>query len=134
MTVLTCHSHTCVFSAILAVRWKSNFRQAPLLSAAPTRVLIDEQISIQGNFLPPHVPITAYAQMRCEDNDLWESFAHYHTDAHGTVNRELFFKKNSVVTCTNNSMCCSKLGVVVQVNNSVLMNTIGTFSPRKWGL
>lgn len=24
--------------------------------------------------------------MHCEDNDLWESFAHYNTDAHGTVN------------------------------------------------
>lgn len=84
-------SQVCVFSAIMGVRWKSNFRQAPLLTAAPTRVLIDEQISIRGHFLPPHSPVTAYAQMHCEDNDRWESFAHYNTDAHGTVNCELYW-------------------------------------------
>lgn len=74
---------------MFGARWKSTFGQAPLLTAAPIRALVDEQISIQGSFLPPHFPVTAYAQMRCEDNDLWESFAHYNTDAHGTVNREL---------------------------------------------
>lgn len=72
--------------AVVGVRWKSNFRQTPLLTAAPIRALIDEQISIQGHFLPPQCPVTAYAQMHCEDNDLWEAFAHYNTDAHGTVN------------------------------------------------
>lgn len=70
------------------VRWKSSYRQAPLLTAAPVRALIDEQISIKGRFLPPHWPVTVCAQMHSEDGDLWEAFAHYNTNADGTVNRE----------------------------------------------
>ncbi|XP_028262919.1 acyl-coenzyme A amino acid N-acyltransferase 1-like isoform X2 [Parambassis ranga] len=65
------------------VRWKS--RQAPLLMAAPVRALIDDQISIKGRFLPPRCPVTVHAQMHSEDGDVWEAFAHYNTDASGTV-------------------------------------------------
>uniref|UniRef100_A0A3B4X2U4 Bile acid-CoA:amino acid N-acyltransferase-like n=1 Tax=Seriola lalandi dorsalis TaxID=1841481 RepID=A0A3B4X2U4_SERLL len=59
---------------------------APLLTAAPARALIDEQISIKGRFLPPHCPVTVCARMHSEDDDLWEAFAHYNTNADGTVN------------------------------------------------
>ncbi|XP_072238525.1 bile acid-CoA:amino acid N-acyltransferase-like [Leuresthes tenuis] len=67
------------------VRSKSSIRQAPLLTAAPIRALIDEKISIEARFLPPHFPVTVCARMHCDDGDLWESFAHYNTNASGTV-------------------------------------------------
>lgn len=70
------------------VRWRSSYRQAPLLTATPVRALVDEQISIKGRFLPPHCPVTVCAQMHSEDGDLWEAFAHYNTNADGTVNCE----------------------------------------------
>uniref|UniRef100_A0A672INZ6 Uncharacterized protein n=1 Tax=Salarias fasciatus TaxID=181472 RepID=A0A672INZ6_SALFA len=69
-----------------AVRWQSSRKQAPVLTAAPVRALIDEQISIKGRFLPPHSPVTVCARMHCEDGDLWEAFAHYNTNAGGAVN------------------------------------------------
>ncbi|KAF1391480.1 hypothetical protein PFLUV_G00042570 [Perca fluviatilis] len=68
------------------VRWKNSFRQSPVLTAAPVRALIDEQISIKGSFLPPECPVTVCAQMHSDDGDLWEAFAHYNTNADGTVN------------------------------------------------
>ncbi|XP_068598086.1 peroxisomal succinyl-coenzyme A thioesterase-like [Brachionichthys hirsutus] len=67
-------------------RWKSTKRQGPLLSAAPVRPLVDEQICITGRFLPPHCPVTLLAQMHSDEGDLWEAFAHYNTKADGTVN------------------------------------------------
>ncbi|XP_029947001.1 bile acid-CoA:amino acid N-acyltransferase-like isoform X1 [Salarias fasciatus] len=72
--------------AVGAVRWQSSRKQAPVLTAAPVRALIDEQISIKGRFLPPHSPVTVCARMHCEDGDLWEAFAHYNTNASGAVN------------------------------------------------
>lgn len=80
---------SCVFPTADGLRWKSGYRQAPVLTAAPVRALIDEQISIKGRFLPPHCPVTAYVQMHSEDGDLWEAFAHYNTNADGTVSCEL---------------------------------------------
>uniref|UniRef100_A0A3B4GQF3 Uncharacterized protein n=1 Tax=Pundamilia nyererei TaxID=303518 RepID=A0A3B4GQF3_9CICH len=59
----------------------SSFRQSPLLSAAPVRALIDEQISIKGRFLSQNYPVTVRAQMHSEEGDLWEAFAHYTTNA-----------------------------------------------------
>uniref|UniRef100_A0A1A7YGV4 Uncharacterized protein n=1 Tax=Iconisemion striatum TaxID=60296 RepID=A0A1A7YGV4_9TELE len=70
----------------LSVRRKSGVRPAPLLTAAPVRALIDEQISIQGCFLPPHSPVTLSARMHSDEGDLWESFAHFNTNASGTFN------------------------------------------------
>ncbi|XP_028430956.1 bile acid-CoA:amino acid N-acyltransferase isoform X1 [Perca flavescens] len=78
--------NNAVLSNHVGVRWKSSFRQAPVLTAAPVRALIDEQISIKGSFLPPECPITVCAQMHSDDGDLWEAFAHYNTNADGTVN------------------------------------------------
>ncbi|KAM9361850.1 bile acid-CoA:amino acid N-acyltransferase-like [Symphorus nematophorus] len=76
----------CLHRAVGGVRWKSSYRPAPLLTAAPVRGLIDERISITGRFLPPHCPVTVCARMHSEDGDLWEAFAHYNTNADGTVN------------------------------------------------
>ncbi|XP_069012590.1 bile acid-CoA:amino acid N-acyltransferase-like isoform X1 [Embiotoca jacksoni] len=72
--------------AVGAARWKSSAQQAPLLTAAPVRALVDEQISVKGSFLPPHTPVTVCARMHSEDGDLWESFAHYNTNQSGNVN------------------------------------------------
>ncbi|XP_068172057.1 peroxisomal succinyl-coenzyme A thioesterase-like isoform X2 [Antennarius striatus] len=71
---------------IVGLRWKTNYRQGPLLTAAPARPLVDEQVNITGRFLPPHCPVTLLAQMCSEEGDLWEAFAHYNTKADGTVN------------------------------------------------
>ncbi|XP_078022207.1 acyl-coenzyme A thioesterase 1-like [Epinephelus lanceolatus] len=79
-------SLACLHRAVGGVRWKSSFRPAPLLTAAPARALIDEPISIKGRFLPPHSPVTVCAQMHSDDGDLWEAFAHYNTNSDGTVN------------------------------------------------
>ncbi|XP_029007502.1 peroxisomal succinyl-coenzyme A thioesterase-like [Betta splendens] len=68
-----------------AARWRSSCRPSPLLTAAPSRALIDEQISITGHFLPPHCPVTVCSKMHCDDGDQWEAYAHYTTDADGTV-------------------------------------------------
>ncbi|XP_076740058.1 peroxisomal succinyl-coenzyme A thioesterase isoform X2 [Maylandia zebra] len=68
------------------VRRKSSFRQSPLLSAAPVRALIDEQISIKGRFLSQNYPVTVCAQMHSEEGDLWEAFAHYTTNASRSIN------------------------------------------------
>ncbi|KAM8917006.1 bile acid-CoA:amino acid N-acyltransferase-like isoform 2-T2 [Spinachia spinachia] len=76
----------CLLRAVGGVRWNSSFKSAPLLTAAPVRALIDEHISIKGRFLPPHSPITVCAQMQSDEGDLWEAFAHYNTNADGSVN------------------------------------------------
>uniref|UniRef100_A0A669EYR0 Acyl-CoA thioester hydrolase/bile acid-CoA amino acid N-acetyltransferase domain-containing protein n=1 Tax=Oreochromis niloticus TaxID=8128 RepID=A0A669EYR0_ORENI len=68
------------------VRRKSSFRQSPLLTATPVRALIDEQISIKGRFLSQNYPVTVCAQMHSEEGDLWEAFAHYTTNASGSIN------------------------------------------------
>uniref|UniRef100_A0A8C5EWU3 Acyl-coenzyme A thioesterase 1-like n=1 Tax=Gouania willdenowi TaxID=441366 RepID=A0A8C5EWU3_GOUWI len=67
-------------------RSSSSVKQAPLLTAAPVRALIDDQISITARFLPPSSPVTVCTRMHSEDGDLWEAFAHYNTDTSGTVN------------------------------------------------
>ncbi|XP_063331059.1 peroxisomal succinyl-coenzyme A thioesterase-like [Pelmatolapia mariae] len=72
--------------AVGEVRRKSSFRQKPLLTAAPVRALIDEQISIKGRFLSQNYPVTVCAQMHSEEGDLWEAFAHYTTNASSSIN------------------------------------------------
>ncbi|CAI5688170.1 unnamed protein product [Oreochromis niloticus] len=72
--------------AVGEVRRKSSFRQSPLLTATPVRALIDEQISIKGRFLSQNYPVTVCAQMHSEEGDLWEAFAHYTTNASGSIN------------------------------------------------
>ncbi|XP_029358953.1 uncharacterized protein LOC115044185 [Echeneis naucrates] len=72
--------------AVGAVRSGSSYRPVPLLTAAPVCALIDEQIHIEGSFLPPHCPVTVCAQIHSEDGDLWEAFTHYNTNVEGTIN------------------------------------------------
>lgn len=79
-------SLACLRHAVGGVRWKSSYRPAPLLTVSPIRALVDEPISIKGRFLPPNCPITVCARMHSEEGDLWESFAHYNTNADGTIN------------------------------------------------
>ncbi|XP_035996663.1 bile acid-CoA:amino acid N-acyltransferase isoform X1 [Fundulus heteroclitus] len=66
-----------------AARRMSSTRPAPLLTAAPVRALVDEQISIRGRFLPPRCPVTVWARMHSDEGDLWESFAHYNSNESG---------------------------------------------------
>ncbi|XP_063072727.1 acyl-coenzyme A amino acid N-acyltransferase 1-like [Engraulis encrasicolus] len=68
------------------VRWRGTCGPAPVLTASPSRALIDEPIRIQACHLPSHTAVTVRARMSSEDGDLWESLSHYHTDAHGAVN------------------------------------------------
>ncbi|XP_056462609.1 acyl-coenzyme A thioesterase 1-like [Gadus chalcogrammus] len=84
--VTTQRNVACMQHLLGAVRWKSQLRPAPLLTARPSRALIDEQISIQGRFLPPNCPVTVRAHMHSEEGDLWEAFSHYNTDENGVVN------------------------------------------------
>ncbi|XP_058487191.1 bile acid-CoA:amino acid N-acyltransferase-like [Solea solea] len=77
---------TSLHHAVGAVQWMSRNRPAPLLTAAPVRAIVDEPISIKGQFLPPYSPVTLCARLYCEDGDLWEASAHYNTKADGTVN------------------------------------------------
>lgn len=72
--------------SLAQVRWRSAGRPAPLLTARPTRALVDEPISIEAHHLPSHTPITVRANLTSEDGDLWEALSHYHTDAKGAVN------------------------------------------------
>ncbi|XP_026163888.1 bile acid-CoA:amino acid N-acyltransferase-like isoform X1 [Mastacembelus armatus] len=67
-------------------RCRSSYRPAPLLSASPVRALVDEQIIIKGDFLPSHCPVTVCSRLCSEDGDVWEAFAHYNTNADGTIN------------------------------------------------
>ncbi|XP_034543406.1 bile acid-CoA:amino acid N-acyltransferase-like isoform X2 [Notolabrus celidotus] len=82
---VSAHRYMACLQQTLA-KWMSSTRPAPRLTATPVRALIDEQISIKGSFLPPHCPVTVCARMHCEDGDLWESYAHFKTNADGTVN------------------------------------------------
>uniref|UniRef100_A0A3Q2CF87 Uncharacterized protein n=1 Tax=Cyprinodon variegatus TaxID=28743 RepID=A0A3Q2CF87_CYPVA len=67
----------------LLLRWKSNTRPAPVLTAAPLRSLVDEPVSIRGHLLPPRCPVTLCARMHSDEGDLWESFAHYNANESG---------------------------------------------------
>ena len=62
-----------------------------LLTAAPSRALIDEPIMLEARHLTPHCPVTLRAHMRCDEGDLWEALAHYHADGSGALNREGFY-------------------------------------------
>uniref|UniRef100_A0A8C6V3Z5 Uncharacterized protein n=1 Tax=Neogobius melanostomus TaxID=47308 RepID=A0A8C6V3Z5_9GOBI len=74
----------CSLGALARVRWSSSV--GPVLTADPTRALMDEQIRIRARHLPPLSPVTLWTQMYCEDGDLWQSYAHYNTNSDGSVN------------------------------------------------
>ncbi|XP_036415875.1 bile acid-CoA:amino acid N-acyltransferase-like isoform X2 [Colossoma macropomum] len=67
------------------MRWRVTDRMVRLLTATPSRALMDEQIVLKGHYLPCNSPVTFRARMRCENGNLWESMSHYHTDENGDV-------------------------------------------------
>ncbi|XP_054631894.1 peroxisomal succinyl-coenzyme A thioesterase-like [Dunckerocampus dactyliophorus] len=56
------------------------------LSVHPSRGLLDEKFVIVVQSVPPGVQLTVHAFHRCENGHSWEAFAHYVSDAHGSVN------------------------------------------------
>ncbi|KAM9854692.1 peroxisomal succinyl-coenzyme A thioesterase-like [Aulostomus maculatus] len=56
------------------------------LSVQPSRGLVDEKFSVLVQNAPPGAQLTIQALHRCEGGHNWEAFAHYVTDASGTVN------------------------------------------------
>ncbi|XP_054631904.1 peroxisomal succinyl-coenzyme A thioesterase-like [Dunckerocampus dactyliophorus] len=60
--------------------------RAVKLSVHPSRGLVDEKFVIVVQSVPPGVQLTVHAFHRCEGGHGWEAFAHYVSDAHGSVN------------------------------------------------
>ncbi|XP_041795557.1 peroxisomal succinyl-coenzyme A thioesterase-like [Chelmon rostratus] len=56
------------------------------LSVQPSRGLVDEKFIILVQNTPPGFWLTIHALHKCEDGHSWEAFAHYTTNATGTVN------------------------------------------------
>uniref|UniRef100_W5NGJ7 Acyl-coenzyme A thioesterase 1-like n=2 Tax=Lepisosteus oculatus TaxID=7918 RepID=W5NGJ7_LEPOC len=57
----------------------------PLLDIVPRRGLADEKFKIIVKNLSPGQPVTLHSLIHSEDNDFWEAFGHYVSDAKGTV-------------------------------------------------
>ncbi|XP_077401062.1 peroxisomal succinyl-coenzyme A thioesterase-like [Vanacampus margaritifer] len=57
----------------------------PILSVAPRRALVDEQLGVQVHNLPPGAPVTLRCLHQSEDKDVWEAYGHYMSDATGAV-------------------------------------------------
>ncbi|MBN3297681.1 BAAT acyltransferase, partial [Amia calva] len=68
-----------------AVRNKSTQSTAPLLTATPSRALVDQPIEIGIRHLPPDKPFTVRARLHSEEGELWEASSHYRSDQKGTV-------------------------------------------------
>ncbi|XP_066564305.1 bile acid-CoA:amino acid N-acyltransferase isoform X2 [Amia ocellicauda] len=68
-----------------AVRDRSTQSQTPLLTATPSRALVDQPVEIGIWHLPPNKPFTVRSHLRSEDGDLWEAFSYYRSDQKGTV-------------------------------------------------
>ncbi|XP_054631855.1 peroxisomal succinyl-coenzyme A thioesterase-like isoform X2 [Dunckerocampus dactyliophorus] len=56
------------------------------LSVHPCRGLVDEKFVVVVQNVPPGIQLTVHAFHRCEDGHGWEAFAHYVSDASGSVN------------------------------------------------
>ncbi|XP_061698418.1 peroxisomal succinyl-coenzyme A thioesterase-like isoform X2 [Syngnathoides biaculeatus] len=56
------------------------------LRVSPSRGLVDEKLAILVQSAPPGARLTLHAFHRCEDGHGWEAFAHYLTDAAGSLN------------------------------------------------
>ncbi|XP_034033242.1 acyl-coenzyme A thioesterase 1-like [Thalassophryne amazonica] len=56
------------------------------LSVQPSRVLVDEKLSILVQNLCPDSRVTLHALYQCEGGHNWEAFAHYVSDATGSIN------------------------------------------------
>ncbi|KAI4872122.1 hypothetical protein NFI96_031072 [Prochilodus magdalenae] len=60
-------------------------KPCPLLSVHPARGLVDEKFEVVAKYLLPALPVTLHALLQSEDEDYWEAFGHYQTDASGSV-------------------------------------------------
>ncbi|XP_061629973.1 bile acid-CoA:amino acid N-acyltransferase-like isoform X3 [Phyllopteryx taeniolatus] len=56
------------------------------LSVSPSRGLVDEKLAILVKSAPPGARLTLRAFHQCENGHGWEAFAHYLTDAAGSLN------------------------------------------------
>ncbi|XP_041795833.1 peroxisomal succinyl-coenzyme A thioesterase-like [Chelmon rostratus] len=56
------------------------------LSVQPSRGLVDEKFIVLVQNTPPGFPLTIHSLHKCEDGHSWEAFAHYTTNATGSVN------------------------------------------------
>ncbi|XP_077373901.1 peroxisomal succinyl-coenzyme A thioesterase-like [Festucalex cinctus] len=61
-------------------------RSSVQLSVRPSRGQVDEKLAILVQSAPPGARLTLRAFHRCEDGHGWEAFAHYLTDAAGSLN------------------------------------------------
>ncbi|XP_066566308.1 acyl-coenzyme A thioesterase 3-like [Amia ocellicauda] len=68
-----------------AVRDGSTQRITPLLTAMPSRALVDQPIEMRIQHLPLDKPFTVRSRLLGEDGELWEAFSHYRSDQKGTV-------------------------------------------------
>ncbi|XP_026876553.2 acyl-CoA thioesterase 19 [Electrophorus electricus] len=62
-----------------------NKRPCPLLSVAPRRGMLDDGLDVHVQYLLPGLPVTLHALIHSEDDDFWEAFGHYVSDASGVV-------------------------------------------------
>lgn len=60
----------------------------PIISAHPSRALVDEKIEVCVENLPPGLPVTLHSLHHSEDKDYWEAFGHYISDHRGVVSGE----------------------------------------------
>ncbi|KAJ8245533.1 hypothetical protein GJAV_G00271750 [Gymnothorax javanicus] len=63
----------------------SGLAPGPLLTVQPSRGLMDEKFEIVVQNLPPSQEVTLHSLHQSEDNDFWEAFGHYISDAQGKV-------------------------------------------------
>ncbi|XP_006633539.3 peroxisomal succinyl-coenzyme A thioesterase-like isoform X1 [Lepisosteus oculatus] len=58
---------------------------SPLITVKPVKGLIDEKFQIVVEHLNPGQTFTLHSLIHSEDDDFWEAFGHYVSDAKGTV-------------------------------------------------
>lgn len=68
--------------------WRGICGPVPVLTATPSRALVDEPVMLKAYHLPPNFAVTMRARMISEDGYLWQSMSHYHSDENGIVDCE----------------------------------------------
>ncbi|XP_007907331.1 acyl-coenzyme A thioesterase 4-like isoform X2 [Callorhinchus milii] len=58
---------------------------APIIKVEPTRGLMDELMKMEVSHLVPNQPVTLHSRLESDDSFFWEAYAHYVSDAEGTV-------------------------------------------------
>nr|XP_015208158.1 PREDICTED: bile acid-CoA:amino acid N-acyltransferase-like isoform X3 [Lepisosteus oculatus] len=74
---------------------------SPLITVKPVKGLIDEKFQIVVEHLNPGQTFTLHSLIHSEDDDFWEAFGHYVSDAKGTVKGHISdgFKEESCLGC-----------------------------------